>query len=328
MSGRSDPAAARWGGPQDEPGPRASAEGGPAPAGPGSAGRAVRGVAGAGDAADDEPRAGEPVTGPRPARNRRQADAAGAGPGVVGEPAAGTGPADGTGPAPAGHEPDTGGTAGRQDGAAANEEEEKKENGDVTPGTILTDIVALTAERDDYLQSLQRLKADFDNYRKRVQRLQDEQAARAAADLVAKLLPVLDNLDLAWVHLGRDAPATEEARALGQARAQLLDVLSKEGLERVDAEGVPFDPMVHDAVAHAAAQPSDGPDGAEVSAGTDGTAGEAGEVEGRTSGDASADGAPADNGASGQGVSVDEVMRAGYRWRGKVLRPAMVRVRG
>lgn len=170
-------------------------------------------------------------------------------------------------------------------------------------GTILTDVVALAAERDEYLADLQRLKAEFDNYRKRTQRQQDEQTARAAGALAAKLLPVLDNLDLAYAHLtsaqvpteghGEDtAPVSEEARALVQAREQLLDALTKEGMERVDAIGVDFDPVVHDAVAHAPAEEGD------------------------------------DDAAGNGGVVVDQVMRAGYRWRGQVLRPAMVRVRG
>jgi molecular chaperone GrpE len=179
-------------------------------------------------------------------------------------------------------------------------------------GTILADAASLAAERDEYLADLQRLKAEFDNYRKRVARQQEEQSDRAAGALVGKLLPVLDNLDLAYTHLTSahlapgpagasgpadgvgesDAPVSEEARALLQAREQLLDALAKEGLARVDEVGVEFDPVVHDAVASVQ---SDGP--AEAGAG------------------------------GGGGMAVDEVMRAGYRWRSQVLRPAMVRVR-
>ena len=208
-------------------------------------------------------------------------------------------------------------------------------------GTILTDVAALEAERDEYLRALQRLKADFDNYRKRVLRQQDEQAARAAGALVAKLLPVIDNLDLAWAHLGQsgDGEVSEEARALAQARSQLLDVLAREGLERVDAVGVPFDPVVHDAVAHspapAAAAPdhAPGPDapGAEVTGPQAGGAADGGDTgaDGRASGEQVVEAeAPAAGPSAGYGESVEEVMRAGYRWRGQVLRPAMVRVRG
>jgi molecular chaperone GrpE len=159
-------------------------------------------------------------------------------------------------------------------------------------GTILTDAAALAAERDEYLTALQHLQADFENYKKRVARQEQERTTRATQDLVGKLLPALDALDLAVAHLATeaaeggegDAPAQVEATALGQARALLLDALTKEGLEPVDKDDVPFDPTVHDAVAHA-------------------------------------------GGEGGEPV-VDQVLRAGYRWRGQMLRPAMVRVRG
>jgi molecular chaperone GrpE len=157
---------------------------------------------------------------------------------------------------------------------------------------ILTDVAALMAERDEYLSALQRAQADFANYRKRVQRQQEEQGIRAALDLVAKILPVLDTLDLAVAHLDSsdEGEPSTEANTLRQARSQLIDTLSREGLERVDEVGVPFDPSVHDAVAHA---PNDDQEE-----------------------------------ESDQGSKIEEVMRSGYRWRGQMLRPAMVRVRG
>ncbi len=69
------------------------------------------------------------------------------------------------------------------------------------PG-ILADAAALAAERDEYLTALQRLQADFENYRKRVQRQQEDGLARAEGALITKLLPILDVLDLAQAHLG------------------------------------------------------------------------------------------------------------------------------
>ena len=142
-------------------------------------------------------------------------------------------------------------------------------------------------ERDEYLDALRRLQADFENYRKRVERQFDELAARGVTQLVGRLLPVLDALDLAEEHLLAEAlddgVLAVEAKALVQARALLLDTLEKEGLERSGVAGEPFDPTVHDAVAH-------------------------------TEGD--------------DGPLVAEVLRSGYRWRGQVLRPAMVKVRG
>jgi len=210
---------------------------------------------------------------------------------------------------------------------------------------ILTDAAGLAAERDEYLGALQRLQADFENYRKRVLRQQQEQSARAALDLVGKMLPVLDTLDLARAHLGggnAGAEASEEARALDQARSQLLDVLAKEGLERVDAVEVEFDPVVHDAVATSAGaseppSPSSEPAG---SAGRSESGGPSGPPE-TTNPPGAADATGAVDNAHTAGVAhaadaadaagnmkVEEVLRAGYRWRGQVLRPAMVRVRG
>jgi molecular chaperone GrpE len=159
-------------------------------------------------------------------------------------------------------------------------------------GVILTDMVALATERDEYRDALQRLQADFENYRKRVQRQQEEQAARAELALVGKLLDVLDTLDLAQAHLGAAEGDSTEAKALSQARSMMIDILAKEGLERVDAVDVDFDPVVHDAVAHAPAE-DDGDETRRPST-----------------------------------TMVEEVLRSGYRWRGRTLRPAMVRVRG
>jgi len=135
-------------------------------------------------------------------------------------------------------------------------------------------------ERDEYLEALLRLQAEFDNYRKRVQRQQSEIFENAASSLVKKLLPVLDTADLALAHGGGED--------VKQVAGALFDILSKEGLERIDPEGLPFDPAQHDAVAHEPAEADDAPERPEVS----------------------------------------EVLRAGYRWKGQVLRPAMVKVRG
>ncbi|MDH2904306.1 MAG: nucleotide exchange factor GrpE [Actinomycetota bacterium] len=148
----------------------------------------------------------------------------------------------------------------------------------------ISDLSEAELQRDEYLNALQHLQADFENYRKRVARSSEDAASRAAGSLVASLLPVLDAFDLAAAHFA-SAPS-EEATALNQSRALLLDTLAKQGLERVDDAGVNFDPQIHDAVAH---------------------------VEGDGDGDEQV---------------VDEVLRAGYRWQGSVLRPAMVRVKG
>ena len=116
---------------------------------------------------------------------------------------------------------------------------------------------SLARERDEYLFALQRTQADFENYRKRITRQQGEMTARAAADLVVKLLPVLDALDLAEAHFNESLDLTEDGKALRASRAMLMDILTKEGLERVDQRNIPFDPSVHDAVAHGEGEAGD-----------------------------------------------------------------------
>jgi molecular chaperone GrpE len=141
----------------------------------------------------------------------------------------------------------------------------------------VNDLTRLAAERDEYLDALRRLQADFDNYRKRTLKQQTEMLDRAAESLVMKVLEVLDTVDLARSH--------GEGDAIEPVAAKLTEVLEKEGLERIDPVGKPFDPNEHEAVAH---EPGDG------------------------------EGDP----------TVVGLMRAGYRWKGRVLRPAMVTVKG
>jgi molecular chaperone GrpE len=118
-------------------------------------------------------------------------------------------------------------------------------------------LESLARERDEYLLALQRTQADFENYRKRITRQQGEMTARAAANLVDKLLPVLDALDLAEAHFSESLDLTEDGKALRASRAMLMDILTKEGLERVDQRNVPFDPSMHDAVAHGEGEAGD-----------------------------------------------------------------------
>ena len=109
------------------------------------------------------------------------------------------------------------------------------------------------ARRDEYLADLQRVAADFDNYRKRVLQQQAELGKAASARLLAKLLPVLDDLERAL----DAAEQHEEARVIEGVRltqAALGAALASEGLSEIDTDGV-FDPHVHEALL---AQPVDG----------------------------------------------------------------------
>jgi molecular chaperone GrpE len=172
-------------------------------------------------------------------------------------------------------EPVTGASSGP--GAAAPEEAGGEDAGGAAAGTAQDGAPGREA---DLYERLLRLQAEFDNYRKRMERQRSDIVDQAATALVRKLLPVLDTIDLALAHGAGDD--------VKQVSGALFDVLSREGLERIVPDGEAFNPEHHDAVAHEPAEGDDAPERPEVS----------------------------------------EVMRAGYSWKGRVLRPAMVKVRG
>ena len=139
------------------------------------------------------------------------------------------------------------------------------------------------SERDEYLDTLRRVQAEFENYRKRVIKEQTALVDRATSGLVEQLLPVLDSFELALKNL--DSAGSDDIDSVRKGvelvYAELLGALEKAGLSRIEAEGKPFDPNVHEAVMQ-----EDG------------------------------DGEPV----------VTDVLRTGYTLKGRVLRPAMVKV--
>ena len=147
----------------------------------------------------------------------------------------------------------------------------------------LARLSQLQSERDEYLDTLRRVQAEFENYRKRVIKEQTALVDRATQGLVEQLLPVLDSFELALKN--SDAAGSDDTESVRKGvelvYAELLGVLEKAGLSRVEAEGKPFDPNVHEAVMQ-----------------------EEGEGE----------------------PVVTDVLRTGYTLKGRVLRPAMVKV--
>jgi molecular chaperone GrpE len=117
-------------------------------------------------------------------------------------------------------------------------------------------LAAVTRERDDYLDALQRLKAEFDNYRKRVARDQRELAARAHERLMKELVPVLDDLERALEAAGDhdDAKLEEGVRLVHRS---LADALAREGLVQIETDGK-FDPHTQEALL---SQPSEAEEG-------------------------------------------------------------------
>lgn len=104
-------------------------------------------------------------------------------------------------------------------------------------------------EEDALRERLLRLRADFENFKKRVAREEQEFARQAAGRLVVALLPVVDNLERA-IAAGRSESSDESLRAgIEMIHGQLLEALRREGVRPVDALGCPFDPNEHEAVA-------------------------------------------------------------------------------
>jgi molecular chaperone GrpE len=147
----------------------------------------------------------------------------------------------------------------------------------------LARLSQLESERNEYLNTLRRVQAEFENYRKRVIKEQTALVDRATEGLVEQLLPVLDSFELALKNA--DVAGSDDIenvrKGVELVYAELLGVLEKAGVSRIEAEGKPFDPNVHEAVM---------------------------QEEG--------DGDPV----------VSDVLRTGYTLKGRVLRPAMVKV--
>jgi molecular chaperone GrpE len=117
-------------------------------------------------------------------------------------------------------------------------------------------LAALEAERDECVNDLKRVAADFENYRKRVARDQESLVARAHERLVKELLPVLDDLEraLAAAEEHEEAKLEEGVRLVHRS---LRDALTREGLAEIETNGR-FDPHVHEALL---SQPSEAEEG-------------------------------------------------------------------
>ena len=113
---------------------------------------------------------------------------------------------------------------------------------------IAADLDKARAEAESYLDDLRRLQADFDNYRKRTLREQTARTASASQALVARLLPVLDNFELAVSAAEQSRDFDRMLKGVEMVFGELREVLQGEGLVKIEAEGKPFDPERHEAV--------------------------------------------------------------------------------
>jgi len=109
---------------------------------------------------------------------------------------------------------------------------------------------ALERERDNYKDLLLRRTAEFENFRKRTERDRLAQTEAAAADLVAELLPLMDDLERALQAEAGSEAAEAYRRGVELIHRQLSEVLRKRGVKPIEALGADFDPHYHQAVSH------------------------------------------------------------------------------
>jgi molecular chaperone GrpE len=158
-------------------------------------------------------------------------------------------------------------------GSAATDATAEQDDRDLE-AEIEADVHTIVAERDQYREMVQRIQAEFDNYRKRATAQSLAESDRATGRLAEALLPVLDAAEAAYLN---------HPDEVGPLLNQMLTELKRHGLEVLDLDGKPFDPEFAEAVAH-------------------------------------------ESGGGGEPMVV-EVLRSGYSWKGRTLRPAMVRTK-
>jgi molecular chaperone GrpE len=124
--------------------------------------------------------------------------------------------------------------------------QEQAQNASIGATELEEELRRAREERDVLFDRLARLQAEFDNYRKRSQREQQDFREYAVFDAVRSFLPVLDSLDLALKNSQAEAPELRAGVEL--TRKQFTAALAKLGLREIPARGEPFDPQLHQAV--------------------------------------------------------------------------------
>ena len=145
-----------------------------------------------------------------------------------------------------------------------------------------SELERVQGQAAEYLDHLRRLQAEFDNYRKRTLKQQTHAVELAAQPVVTRLLEVLDDFELALMAAEQQPDFEKFRKGVELVFAKLIDALRAEGLQRMEAEGTPFDPEQHEALM------------------------QTGEGDGE--------------------LVVADVLRPGYTLKGRVIRPAGVRV--
>jgi molecular chaperone GrpE len=116
---------------------------------------------------------------------------------------------------------------------------------------VLDDLESLRArasERDQFLDLLQRTRADFENYQKRNQREREQERKYMVGSVLLDLLPVLDNLERATLAAKQAGETGPLVQGVAMVHNQFLELLRRYHVTPIDAQGKPFDPNLHQAV--------------------------------------------------------------------------------
>lgn len=115
-------------------------------------------------------------------------------------------------------------------------------------GSLENDLATVAAERDRYLDQLQRTAAEFANYRRRTENERVQQRLAANEALLREILPVLDDLQRGLAVVSPEEQETKLAEGIRAVEQKFMTALRKHGVTPIDALGAPFDPAVHEAV--------------------------------------------------------------------------------
>src|SRR5262245_6019439 len=129
-----------------------------------------------------------------------------------------------------------------------NDAQPQVANGEQPSAEELDKLRAKAAERDQYLDLLQRTRAEFENYQKRAQKDREQERRYLFGTFVIDLLPVIDNLERALVAAEQAGEKGPLVQGVVMVQAQFLDLLKRYGITRIEAQDQPFDPNVHQAV--------------------------------------------------------------------------------
>jgi molecular chaperone GrpE len=111
------------------------------------------------------------------------------------------------------------------------------------------DLASVIAERDDYLERLQRSLAEFANYRRRVEQERVRARELATSSILGQLLPIMDDLQRAISNMPEGQAESSWVQGVQFIEKKMSALFEREGISPIDAVGQPFDPSVHEAVA-------------------------------------------------------------------------------